>query len=111
MNITNVKVKKIYMNPLSAVKAKVSVVVDNDMVLHNIKIIEKISNGEKSRFLAFPSMKFTALNESNKIEVGYYGMFYPINGKTRTKFEKAIYDAVDNLEKQIPKNTNDKGDV
>lgn len=95
MNITDVKVKKVYSDPVKPVKAKVAVVVDNALILHNIRVIEKVKDGVRKRFLAFPSQKITSINENNEPEQGFFDIYHPINAESRVKFEEAIYKAVD----------------
>jgi len=100
MIITSVQVKKVYNDPTKPVKALVSVLIDNEMVLHNIRVIEKIENGNKKKFIAFPSQKITALDEKNNPVSGFFDIYHPITADTRVKFETAIYKALDEYNKQ-----------
>lgn len=95
MTITDVQVKKVYNDPIKPVKAKVSVVIDKEFILHNIKVIEKIKNGVRKRFIAFPSQKITTIDENNQSVSGFFDIYHPINSDSRVKFEQAIYKAVD----------------
>lgn len=95
MNITEVQVKKVYTDPTKPVKAKVSVLIDKEVILHNIRVIEKVDNGQKKRFIAFPSQKISTVDENNNPQHGYFDIYHPITSDARTKFETAIYKAVD----------------
>jgi DNA-binding cell septation regulator SpoVG len=95
MIITDVKVKKVYTDPVKPVKAKVAVVIDNELVLHNIRVIEKVQDGTRKKFLAFPSQKVTTVDENNNPQSGFYDIYHPINADARVKFETAIYKAID----------------
>lgn len=95
MTITSVQVKTIYNDPIKPVKAKVSVVVDNEIILHNIRVIEKVVNGQRKKFVAFPSQKVTSVDENNDVVSGYFDIYHPINPSCRVKFEQAIYNAID----------------
>ena len=72
MTITDVKVKKVYTDPVKPVKAKVAVVIDNELVLHNIRVIEKVQDGTRKKFLAFPSQKITTVDENNNPQSGFF---------------------------------------
>lgn len=95
MIITEIQIKKVYNDATKPVKAKVSVVIDNELILHNIRVIEKIDNGQKKKFIAFPSQKVTSLDEHNNPTVGYFDIYHPITSEARVKFESAIYKALD----------------
>lgn len=96
MTITEVQVKKVYTDPLKPVKAKVSVVIDKELILHNIRVIEKIKDGVKKKFIAFPSQKITTVDDNNQSVSGFFDIYHPICSESRVKFEQAIYEAVDN---------------
>ncbi|MDD5939615.1 MAG: septation regulator SpoVG [Lachnospiraceae bacterium] len=78
MNITDVRVRKI--TKVGKMKAVVSITLDNEFVVHDIKVIE----GEKGLFIAMPSRK-TADGE-------YRDIAHPINQATRDILEKTILD-------------------
>ncbi len=61
-------------------KAVVSITLDDDFVVHDIKVIE----GEKGLFIAMPSKK-TADGE-------YRDIAHPINSVTRDKIQRMILD-------------------
>ena len=57
MNITDVRVRKVAKE--GKMKAVVSITIDDEFVVHDIKVIE----GEKGLFIAMPSRKATGLQE------------------------------------------------
>ena len=73
MNITDVRVRK--------VKAVVSITIDHEFVIHDIKVIE----GDRGLFIAMPS-KRTADGEFRDIA-------HPINSETRENIQKIILDS------------------
>lgn len=79
MNITDVRVRKITKE--GKMKAVVSVTIDNEFVVHDIKVIE----GEKGLFIAMPSRKAT--------DGEYRDIAHPINTRTRDKLQSIILDA------------------
>lgn len=76
MNITDVRVRKV--NQEGKMKAIVSITVDNEFVVHDIKVIE----GENGLFIAMPSRK------SNNGE--FRDIAHPINSSSRENLQKAI---------------------
>ena len=82
MNITKVYVRK-FEREGSRMKGFASVVVDNAIAIHDIRIIE----GDNGLFIAMPSRK-TPTGE-------YKDTVHPINQEVRTMFEKEILDAYD----------------
>ena len=76
MNITDVRVRKITKE--GKMKAVVSITLDNEFVVHDIKVIE----GEKGLFIAMPSRK-TGENEYNDVA-------HPINSETRDRMQREI---------------------
>lgn len=79
MNITDVRVRKV--NVEGKMRAIVSVTLDNEFVVHDIKVIE----GEKGLFIAMPSKK------GNNGE--YRDIAHPINSATREKIQQLILEA------------------
>ena len=61
-------------------KAVVSITVDDEFVIHDIKVIE----GEKGVFIAMPSRKAT--------DGEYRDIAHPINSTTREKIQKMILE-------------------
>lgn len=76
MTITDVRVRKIAKE--GKMKAIVSVTLDDEFVVHDIKVIE----GEKGLFIAMPSRK-TADGE-------YRDIAHPINSETRQQMQDVI---------------------
>lgn len=79
MNITDVRVRKITKE--GKMKAVVSITLENEFVVHDIKVIE----GEKGLFIAMPSKK------ANDGE--YRDIAHPINSGTREKMQSMILEA------------------
>ena len=76
MQITDVRIRKIEKE--GKMKAVVSITIDEEFVIHNIKIIE----GEKGMFIAMPSRK-TAEGE-------YKDIAHPIKSSTRELIQNLI---------------------
>ncbi|MBD5477072.1 MAG: septation regulator SpoVG [Lachnospiraceae bacterium] len=79
MRITDVRVRK--MTQDSKMKAIVSITIDDEFVVHDIKVIE----GEKGLFIAMPSKK------ANDGE--YRDIAHPINSDTRDRIQKIILES------------------
>ncbi len=76
MNITDVRVRKVSKD--GKMKAVVSITIDNEFVVHDIKVIE----GEKGLFIAMPSRKAT--------DGEYRDIAHPINSETRDRIQNLI---------------------
>lgn len=81
MNITDVRVRKVAKE--GKMKAVVSITLDNEFVVHDIKVIE----GEKGLFIAMPSKKAT--------DGEYRDIAHPINSQTRDLVQRLILEAYD----------------
>ncbi len=79
MRITDVRVRK--MTQDSKMKAIVSITIDDEFVVHDIKVIE----GEKGLFIAMPSKK------ANDGE--YRDIAHPINSETRDRIQSIILNS------------------
>lgn len=79
MNITDVRVRKV--NVEGKMRAIVSITLDNEFVVHDIKVIE----GENGLFIAMPSKK------GNDGE--YRDIAHPINSATLEKIQQLILEA------------------
>lgn len=79
MQITDVRVRKITKE--GKMKAIVSITLDDEFVVHDIKVIE----GEKGLFIAMPSKKAT--------DGEYRDIAHPINSSTREIIQKTILDS------------------
>lgn len=78
MQITDVRVKKVTKE--GKMKAIVSITIDNEFVVHDIKVIE----GEKGLFIAMPSKK--------SLDGEYRDIAHPINSDTRDSIQNIILE-------------------
>lgn len=78
MQITDVRVRKV--SKEGKMKAVVSITIDNDFVVHDIKVIE----GDKGLFIAMPSRKAG--------DGEYRDIAHPINSDTREMIQKIILE-------------------
>lgn len=78
MQITDVRVRRITKE--GKMKAIVSITIDNEFVVHDIKVIE----GEKGLFIAMPSKK--------AMDGEYRDIAHPINSTTRDAIQKIILE-------------------
>jgi len=78
MQITDVRVRKV--SKEGKMKAVVSITLDNEFVVHDIKVIE----GDKGLFIAMPSRKAG--------DGEYRDIAHPINSDTRDKIQKIILE-------------------
>ena len=76
MQVTDVRVRKIEKE--GKMKAIVSITLDNELVIHDIKVIE----GEKGLFIAMPSRKAA--------DGEYRDIAHPINSETRDMIQNVI---------------------
>lgn len=76
MEITDVRVRKITKE--GKMRAIVSITLDNEFVVHDIKVIE----GEKGVFIAMPSRKAS--------DGEYRDIAHPINSETRDRIQNTI---------------------
>ena len=79
MQITDVRVRKITKE--GRMKAVVSITLDDEFVVHDIKVIE----GEKGLFIAMPSKKAT--------DGEYRDIAHPINSSTRENLQRVILES------------------
>ena len=79
MQITDVRVRKVTKE--SKMKAIVSITIDNEFVIHDIKVID----GEKGLFIAMPSKK--------SVDGEYRDIAHPITSATRDRIQKQILEA------------------
>ena len=78
MQITDVRVRKVAKE--GKLKAVVSITIDGEFVVHDIKVIE----GEKGMFIAMPSKK--------SLDGEYRDVAHPINSGTREKIQTSILE-------------------
>ena len=82
MRITDVRVRK--MTQDSKMKAIVSITIDDEFVVHDIKVIE----GEKGLFIAMSSKKAS--------DGEYRDIAHPINSETRDRIQRIILESYEN---------------
>ena len=78
MQITDVRVRKVAKE--GKMKAVVSMTIDDEFVVHDIKVID----GEKGLFIAMPSRKAS--------DGEYRDIAHPINSETRERIQKMILE-------------------
>ena len=78
MQITDVRIRKVEKE--GKMKAVVSITIDEEFVVHDIKIIE----GETGSFIAMPSRKAA--------DGEYRDIAHPINSDTRDRIQKLILE-------------------
>ena len=76
MNITNIKIRKTVSD--SRMKAVVSIIIDNEFAIHDIKVIE----GDKKLFLAMPSRRLP--------DGTFRDICHPTNVELRAQLEEEI---------------------
>ncbi len=79
MEITDIRVRQTFDE--GKMKARVSITIDNQFVVHEIKVIE----GENGLFIAMPSKKLSGGE--------YKDIAHPINKETRTMLQELILKA------------------
>lgn len=84
MNITDVRVRRI--SKEGKMKAVVSVTIDDEFVVHDIKVIE----GDKGLFIAMPSRRSS--------DGEYRDVAHPINTSTRERLQAVILEAYEKAE-------------
>ena len=92
MQITDVRVRKVTKE--GKLKAVVSITIDNEFVVHDIKVIE----GEKGLFIAMPSKK----------ALDYRDIAHPINSGTREKIQNTI---LDRYQESLEADTEESGEM
>lgn len=78
MQITDVRIRKVEKE--GKMKAVVSITIDEEFVVHDIKVID----GEKGLFIAMPSSKAA--------DGEYRDIAHPINSDTRNKIQQIILE-------------------
>ena len=78
MEITDVRIRKVEKE--GKMKAVVSITIDEEFVVHDIKVID----GEKGLFIAMPSRKAA--------DGEYRDIAHPINSDTRNKIQQIILE-------------------
>ena len=88
MNITDVRVRRVAKE--GKMKAVVSITIDEEFVVHDIKVIE----GEKGLFIAMPSRKAT--------DGEYRDITHPINSETRERIQGIILEKYEQVLAEEP---------
>lgn len=88
MQITDVRVRKVAKE--GKLKAVVSITMDEEFVVHDIKVIE----GEKGLFIAMPSKK--------AVDGEYRDIAHPINSETREKIQIIILENYEKVLEEAP---------
>ena len=88
MKITDVRVRNVAKE--GKLKAVVSITLDDEFVVHDIKVIE----GEKGLFIAMPSKK--------AVDGEYRDIAHPINSSTREKIQSTILVKYEELLQEEP---------
>ena len=88
MQITDVRVRKVAKE--GKLKAVVSISMDEEFVVHDIKVIE----GEKGLFIAMPSKK--------AVDGEYRDIAHPINSGTREKIQSIILETYEQVLEETP---------
>lgn len=91
MQITDVRVRKVAKE--GKLKAVVSITMDEEFVVHDIKVIE----GEKGLFIAMPSKK--------AVDGEYRDIAHPINSETREKIQSIILENYEKVLEEAPEET------
>ena len=78
MQITDVRIRRVEKE--GKMKAVVSITIENEFVVHDIKVIE----GEKGLFIAMPSRKAS--------DGEYRDIAHPINSETRERISNLIME-------------------
>jgi stage V sporulation protein G len=86
MNITDVRIRKVAKD--GKLKAVVSITIDDEFVVHDIKVIE----GEKGLFIAMPSRKAA--------DGEYRDIAHPINSATREHIQTLVLDKYDHIKEE-----------
>ncbi len=84
MTITDVRIRKVEKE--GKMRAVVSITIDDEFVVHDIKIIE----GEKGLFIAMPSRKAA--------DGEYRDIAHPINSQTRDSMQRMILEKYQEIE-------------
>ena len=90
MQITDVRVRRIEKE--GKMRAIVSITLDNEFVVHDIKVIE----GEKGLFIAMPSRRAT--------DGEYRDIAHPINSATRDMIQKVILEKYEQTAEELAQN-------
>ena len=88
MEITSIRVKREEREG-SHMKGRASIVIDNGLAIHNIRIID----GKNGLFIAMPSTSREVENEEGETLTVHRDIVHPINSEIRAMFEEKILKA------------------
>ncbi len=88
MEITSIRVKREEREG-SHMKGRASIVIDNGLAIHNIRIID----GKNGLFIAMPSTSKEVENEEGETLTVHRDIVHPINSEIRAMFEEKILKA------------------
>lgn len=83
MKVTDVRIKKV--ENAGKLKAVASIVLDDEIAVHDIKIIEDT----RGIFFAMPSVR---LSNGEFVDIAH-----PINSETRLKIQQVLFDEYNNM--------------
>lgn len=83
MQITDIRIRNV--DKAGKMRAVVSITIDDEFVVHDIKVIE----GDKGMFIAMPSRKAS--------DGEYRDIAHPINSDTRERLQRLILDKYQEL--------------
>lgn len=92
MNVTDIRMR--IMNNETKMRAVVSITLDDEFVIHDIKVIE----GEKGLFIAMPSRK--------SADGEYRDIAHPIRSDIRVKLQSMILDEYEKVLAEANENDN-----
>ena len=90
MQVTDVRVRKVESATGKKLKAIVSITLDDEFVVHDIKVIE----GDKGLFIAMPSKRSS--------DGEYRDIAHPINSGTREKIQSIILENYEKVLEEAP---------
>jgi stage V sporulation protein G len=83
LNITDVKIRKLFPAGESQLRAIASITIDDAFAVHGIRVVE----GREKPFIAMPDHKFK--------NGTYANVAHPINAEARAEVEKAVLEKYD----------------
>ena len=97
MKITDVRIRKVAKE--GKMKAVVSITIDDEFVVHDIKVIQ----GERGLFIAMPSSRRSSTGE-------YRDIAHPINREARERIQRTIIEAYEDAVKREQEAQEEEGE-
>lgn len=94
--VTNLRIKK-YGKPKNGVLGLVNFVINNQILIHNVKIVQL----RDKRILSFPAVRILRSEETSDSIVEHYvytDIVHPINSEFRSYLEDVIFTTFDSME-------------